>query len=203
MIKAVLTDIGNVVMNINDTRPAELLAEASGLDYEQVVRILHPFSDIVVKVQNGDLPMRELFDNHVGALHEKVPFDQFTDAWNTMLGEDFPQVRAAYESLPPEVALYTLSNTNDLHATALQTHWLREASREFWLSCEIKMSKPDEEIFRWVLQQMQLSGDEVVFFDDIEDNIVAAARLGIRGYLVDDPDVVPQTLRELGLIRER
>ena len=200
MIRAVLTDIGNVVMQINETLPAELLSRASGLEFEQVVSILNPFSDIVTRVQNGELPMREVFEKHVGSLHEKVNFDQFTDAWSTMLGEDFPQVRAAFESLKPEVSLYTLSNTNDLHARQLQGSWLRETSREFWLSCEIGMSKPDEKVFRWALEQMQLQGPEVVFFDDLEDNITAADKLGICGYLVTNPDVVPQTLQKLGLV---
>jgi glucose-1-phosphatase len=203
MIRAIITDIGNVVLKVNDTLPAELLSRASGLEFKQVVDILNPFSEIVTKVQNGELPMREVFENHVGLLHEKVEFHQFTDAWSTMLGEDFPQVREAYESLKPEVLLYTLSNTNDLHACELHRHWLCKASRGFWLSCEVGMSKPDEKIFRWALEQMQLPGDEVVFFDDLEDNIVAAAQLGIRGYLVTDPDIVPQTLQELGLVRER
>ena len=200
MIRAVLTDIGNVVMQINETLPAELLSRASGLEFEQVVGILNPFSDIVTRVQNGGLPMREVFEKHTGSLHKKVNFDQFTEAWSTMLGEDFPQVRAAYESLKPEISLYTLSNTNDLHAHELHRHWLRETSREFWLSCEIKMSKPSEDVFRWALEQMQLQGEDVVFFDDLEDNIAAAGKLGIRGYLVTDPDVVPQTLQELGLV---
>jgi len=187
-------------MQINETLPAELLSRASGLEFEHVVDILNPFSDIVTKVQNGQLPMREVFEKHVGSLNEKIEFFQFVDAWNTMLGEDFSQVRAAYESLRPEISLYTLSNTNDLHARQLQGHWLREVSREFWLSCEIGMNKPDEKVFHWALEQMQLSGDEVVFFDDLEDNIAAASQLGIRGYLVTDPDIVPQTLQELGLV---
>ena len=203
MIRAVLTDIGNVVMQINPALPAELLSRASGLEFKQVVDILNPFIKIVVKVQDGELSMREVFENHVGSLSEKVEFPQFVDAWGTMLGEDFPQVRKAYESLKPGVDLYTLSNTNDLHAHQLQEHWLCGASREFWLSCEIGMSKPGEKVFRWVLEQMQLAGDEVVFFDDLEENISAAGQLGIHGYLVTDPDIVPQTLQELDLVVER
>ena len=47
------------------------------------------------------------------------------------------------------------------------------------------MIKPDEGIYLHLLSKYGLSPDECLFFDDVQANVDAAGRLGIRAVLFD------------------
>jgi len=48
------------------------------------------------------------------------------------------------------------------------------------------MRKPDPDFYRFVLKEIQIPAEQVVFVDDKEENIRAAKDLGIRGIIFDD-----------------
>jgi putative hydrolase of the HAD superfamily len=68
------------------------------------------------------------------------------------------------------------------------------------ISSEVGMRKPDERIFRHALELLGTDPAECVFIDDIEHNIRAAERLGIRGIHHTSPDTTIAELRALGLL---
>ena len=47
-------------------------------------------------------------------------------------------------------------------------------------SCIVKMRKPERRIYEHVLKELDVQGPEVIFLDDIGQNLKAAAQLGIR-----------------------
>ena len=49
-------------------------------------------------------------------------------------------------------------------------------------SAPIKMIKPNEEIYKYLLEKYSLSPQECVFVDDIKTNLAAAARFGIHTF---------------------
>jgi HAD superfamily hydrolase (TIGR01509 family) len=64
------------------------------------------------------------------------------------------------------------------------------------VSCEVGLSKPETGIYELCLRELGVPAHQALFADDREDNIQAAARLGIRTlHFVDDHAV--DTLREL------
>ncbi len=199
-VKAVLTDIGGVVLAVHEERSLRALAEASGLTAEEVLALLGITEEVIAQLYSGQWSMRDFHQRTGEPLRSAVNYESFAGAWLAMLGEDFPAVRRAYEALPPDVALYTLSNTNELHLDWLRRHWLYRRSAGFFASCEMGLQKPQPEAFQFVLERMGLPAGEVLFFDDNADNVAAAGRLGIRAVHVTDPQLVPATLRELGII---
>ncbi|TDC67577.1 HAD family phosphatase [Actinomadura sp. GC306] len=68
------------------------------------------------------------------------------------------------------------------------------------ISSEVGMRKPDERIFRHALELLGAEPAECVFIDDIEHNIRAAERLGIRGIHHTSPDTTISELRALDLL---
>jgi putative hydrolase of the HAD superfamily len=51
---------------------------------------------------------------------------------------------------------------------------------KFYLSHEIRLRKPDPEIFDYVLKENGLVAAETLFVDDTEENTIAAGKLGIK-----------------------
>jgi putative hydrolase of the HAD superfamily len=85
-------------------------------------------------------------------------------------------------SFSPRLVL--LSNTDSLHF-----EYIREAFPEIFIFDEYVLSyetgslKPETEIYNNALKQAGISPEEAVFIDDLEENVKAADRLGMKGIL--------------------
>jgi HAD superfamily hydrolase (TIGR01509 family) len=113
------------------------------------------------------------------------------DAWLT--GE-YPGIADVIQRLllVPSVETALLSNTNS-------EHWLRHIAVEgraadFPTVALLKhrhashllgAAKPDEAIYRAFERETGFRGEDILFFDDLPENIAAAERCGWRGTLVD------------------
>ncbi|MEV0233182.1 HAD family phosphatase [Nonomuraea sp. NPDC050786] len=78
---------------------------------------------------------------------------------------------------------------NGVKTCLVSNSWSNEYPRHDWdeffdavvISGEVGMRKPEPRIFHHALEQIGLGGEECVFIDDIEANILAARALGIAG----------------------
>lgn len=82
--------------------------------------------------------------------------------------------------------IFVLSNTSKVFYDLLEEQLspLKELLDGFVLSCDIKAIKPDLAMFKGILDKYQLDPTNCVFLDDIEDNTIAAEKLGIKAYQV-------------------
>ena len=82
--------------------------------------------------------------------------------------------------------IFVLSNTSKVFYDLLEEQLspLKELLDGFVLSCYIKAIKPDLAMFKEILDKYQLDPTNCVFLDDIEDNTIAAQKLGIKSYQV-------------------
>ena len=82
--------------------------------------------------------------------------------------------------------IFVLSNTSKVFYDLLEEQLspLKELLDGFVLSCDIKAIKPDLAMFNEILDQDQLEPRKCVFLDDIEDNTMAAEKMGIKTYQV-------------------
>ncbi len=67
------------------------------------------------------------------------------------------------------------------------------------LSCEVGMSKPGEEIFVHLLEELELAPHECLFIDDRSNNIQAADSLGIHTIQFTGKEALVVQLEEYGL----
>ena len=82
--------------------------------------------------------------------------------------------------------IFVLSNTSKVFYDLLEEQLspIKELLDGFILSCDIKAIKPDLAMFKEILDKYQLDPTNCVFLDDIEDNTIAAEKLGIKSYQV-------------------
>ena len=62
------------------------------------------------------------------------------------------------------------------------------------VSYQIHKIKPDPDIYRYLLQKYSLKAEECIFFDDRNDNTVAAQKLGIQAVTVESKDVLMKNI---------
>src|SRR5205823_4947633 len=95
-----------------------------------------------------------------------------------------PPTWKVVDRLSPDLRVGILSNTT--------WEWIRRLREvQDWadrfdpvlFSCELGLCKPDPAIYHLLLERLGLPGAQVLFVDDREDNLAAAAALEIRGHL--------------------
>ena len=154
---------------------------------------------VVQSFERGDICAEEFLPRLAQALDigdEPGEFRQRFLDWHPCL---YPAVGSLISSLGGECILALLSNTNILH----WNHIRDEASvfRQFdhlFLSFEIRYCKPESGAFDIVLESMPVSPSEILFLDDMEQNISAASRLGIQAVQVNGIVEVCAALSDAG-----
>ena len=93
--------------------------------------------------------------------------------------------------------IFVLSNTSKVFYDLLEEQLspIKELLDGFVLSCDIKAIKPDLAMFKEILDKYQLDPTNCVFLDDIEDNTMAAEKLGIKAYQVKKRSDVADILK--------
>jgi len=82
-----------------------------------------------------------------------------------------------------------LSNTNDIHwrycadvLFPMQGYGVNDYFDGIFLSQELHVEKPSDEIFQTVIQETGIDPNETLFVDDLEENCQAAERNGYHTF---------------------
>jgi putative hydrolase of the HAD superfamily len=74
--------------------------------------------------------------------------------------------------------------------------WLRHFDHQI-LSCELRLIKPDPEIFRRTIERIGVKPEATLFVDDREANVEAARALGLRAIQFESTEQLRAELREM------
>ena len=96
--------------------------------------------------------------------------------------------------------LYCLSN---MHFASID---YLEQNEQFWdvfqgrvISCRLNLCKPETAIYEHLLRAFGLKASETVFIDDVQKNLDAAAKLGIRTLRFENAAQCERELAQLGV----
>ncbi|MDR1058501.1 MAG: HAD family phosphatase [Treponema sp.] len=67
-------------------------------------------------------------------------------------------------------------------------------------SCETGSVKPEEAIYQVLLSALGCRPEEIVFFDDMRENVDAALALGIKAFVWQDPPAAEEILKEYAVL---
>ncbi|HEX4817922.1 MAG TPA: HAD family phosphatase [Nonomuraea sp.] len=112
---------------------------------------------------------------------------------------------AGFERVEPMYAMLRTVREHGIRTCLVSNSWSNEYPRDDFaelfdavvISGEVGMRKPEPRIFHHALDRIGLPGEECVFIDDIEANILAARALGITGIHHRDPDTTISALESL------
>ena len=100
-----------------------------------------------------------------------------------------------------KVRLGVLSNTNEIHwpfiADLPVMRQLRRHGASFTLSYEIKAFKPDRRMYEVACESLGIEPSQVLYLDDIEENVKAAKNYGLNAERYDCSRDPPERLEEI------
>lgn len=111
----------------------------------------------------------------------------YYDQWTTMLGGPIEQNVALLEPLKAHYRLFGLTNWSaETFPIARDMYPFFRIFEGIVISGEEKLKKPDERIYRVLLERYGLVAGESLFIDDSAANVRSAEQLGFQGiHLVD------------------
>mgnify|MGYP001047147050 CR=1 FL=1 len=179
--RAIIWDMGGVLLHEVDQQPRWALAEKYNLDLEQLYRLVFS-SESTRKATNGEISSDEHW--HTIGATLGIPQEEMDDFQRVFWSGDSidNQLISFIMKLKPDYKIGLLSNAwSDARQTFTEKFDIMRLFDQSIISAEIGLSKPDPAIYHAMLEMLGVSPSEAIFVDDLQENIDAANRLGITG----------------------
>ncbi len=197
MIKAVIFDVGGVIVKDVLARTARELAEKHGMDFEKLNREIHSrWDDYKIAKINAD----EFWQNFVEMSGVPESADALKESVIEHL-EEVPGTMDIIRSLKGKYKIAVLSNNTD--------EWSANEEKKFSfsklfdavvLSNKEGKAKPDKEFFDICLRRLGgLKPEECIFVDNHDYNIEAAKTIGFNTIQFENAEQLKKELNDFGV----
>jgi len=195
-IRAVFFDFGGVIMRTEYQSPRQHLAERFGMDYDDIDKVVFG-SESARRASVGEINE----DAHWAQVLKRLkhPASEAKSFQDEFFGGDVID-RGLIEfirSLHGKVHTGLISNA----WSGLREFIAREKIIDIFdtviISAEVGTVKPSARIFEVALEQAKVSASEAVFIDDVNVNIEACEKIGMKGILFNDPQKSLDQLKQL------
>lgn len=193
-IKAIIWDVGGVLLRTEDHAPREQLSAELGVTREHLERAVFA-GEVGSKAQLGKISVAEIWEA-VGQEYDltQEALIHFEDLfWG---GDILDTTLVNYiRSLKEKYHTGLLSNAwRDLRAVITDRWKINDAFDKMTISAEEGVMKPDPRIYKTAIARAAVSPSEAVFIDDFQHNIQAAEVMGMHGILFKSRE---QTVKDL------
>jgi len=183
-VEVVLFDLGNVILPFDHQQIAEKLSRFAGQDRRDapgLFRHLFDFEKGAVNLyETGKISSEAFFQSLKESFHLSLSFEAFVPIWNQIFSEN-EEVSEIIRSLKRRLRLGLVSNTNPLHFDYIVARFPIVRAFDRWiLSHQVGFKKPALEIFQRAMEWASVDPRRIVFIDDTETHVEAAAALGMQ-----------------------
>lgn len=194
LITTIIFDLGGVIIDLDVAATTQALSKLISKNAEELSGFYE--SPDFLAYEKGLVSDEEFRASIRKLTPNKITNQQIDDAWNAMLLGLPAERMELVTKLSPQHNLLVLSNTNGIHVKRfnkfLKTNTGKNDLNSFfdvvYFSHEIKMRKPDAEIYQFVLEENNLNPEDTLFLDDNKTNLEAAEKLGIQTTHIDHPN---------------
>jgi 2-haloacid dehalogenase len=199
-IDSVIFDVGNVLIRWDPRNLYRRMGFADS-DSDRII------AETGLLEMNTDLDRGRPFAEGIAELAVRHPAHRpFIEAWHArwpeMLGGPIePNVALLADLKAAGVPVYAITNfARETFDIARSRYPFLDSFDDIVVSADVRLVKPDPEIFAVLLRRNRLDPRRSAYIDDSADNIATADRLGLATIHVSDEGVpVRVRLRELGL----
>jgi putative hydrolase of the HAD superfamily len=191
-IKNLIFDFGGVLIDLDKERCVNQFKSLGFENIEEFISSTHS-GGVFAELEKGNITPNQFRTTLREIAGKDIADQQIDDAWLSILLK-IPQYKLdLLLELRKKYRVYMLSNTNIIHfETAKKAnfekngHQLTDYFEKCYLSYEIGLTKPDDDIFEYVINDAQIFARETLFIDDSERNTEAARRWCFETYLAKD-----------------
>ncbi|MDR0724302.1 MAG: HAD family phosphatase [Endomicrobium sp.] len=198
--KFIIFDLGNVIFKFDLLKFVKAYVKKTP-NYKKISK----FDDLLTPAclefaylyEKGNISSLDFYDKLAKETQYTGTYNEFTIFWNNIF-ELIPETLDIIASLSNKYQLGILSNTNELHFNFLQERYPQVFSLfgQVFLSHELHLRKPEQEIFKHLIKCCNVSPSEIFFSDDLPRNVSAAKEQGIKAYVYTNTIELIKQLRQ-------
>lgn len=189
MIKNIIFDLGGVIVELDKQ---SCINSFKSIGFDDFGRIINEyvqdgfFLDYEKGIINSDEFREEIRKDIKGIVSD----DQIDKAMAAFLPGIPKEKLDSIYNYKKHYRVFLLSNTNPIAIETVKPMFeisgrkMEDYFEKMFLSYEMKLTKPDIEIFRKVLLEASISPSETLFVDDSPANLISAEKLGIKTALI-------------------
>ena len=194
-VRAVLFDLGGVLLDVDHQRSFDIWSRHSRLSREQL-QSAYRVDDPCQRYETGALEPEGYFAHLREVLALDCDAATVRAGFNAMLAAEIAETVKLLDAIRERVPCYVISNTNAVHVAEIERAFPRLLPRftRVFTSHEIGHRKPQAAAFEHVLREIGVPAGEVLLFDDLVPNIESAKALGMQAVVVRSPEDVREGL---------
>lgn len=196
MIKNIIFDIGNVLLSFE---PIEYVKSKVIEDKVEEIYTSIFKSQEWPMLDRGTITEEKAKANIINRKIENTDFiNSVFENWYDILTPIEDSVEVLKKLKENGYRVFYLSN---FHLTAFEYVTRKHDFFELFdggvVSYKEKLLKPEQEIYEKILEKYELTPQETIFIDDMQENVEVAMMLGIKGIILDDPKNLKLELEKL------
>ena len=199
MVKAIIFDLGRVLVPFDFTRGYELMAARCPFSASEIPeRLRH--TDLVVKFESGQVEPKDFVAQISRILDFESSYSEFCEIWSSIFLPYTLLPESLVEALRRRYRMVLLSNTNAIHYPMVKAKYpiLRHFD-SYVLSYEVGAMKPSPLIYQAAVRQAGCAAGECFFTDDIAAFVEGARREGIDAVQFESREQIERELRSRGV----
>jgi epoxide hydrolase-like predicted phosphatase len=196
-IRAIIWDLGGVILRTENRAPRTQLAERLGMTYEDLDRL-------VFESQSSKLAT-------IGSIDENRHWETVCKTLN-LLPEEIPALREGFfegdridtslleaiNSLRPRFRIGLLSNAWSELRKYIEDEWhIADVFDDMIISAEVGLAKPDPRIYQLAVDRLGVPAEQTVFIDDVLRNVEGARLAGLASIQFQNPSQVQAEIMRL------
>ena len=198
-ISIVLLDLGGVLIELAGIKRMIELMREKVTPEEFLTRWL--YSEYVRLYESGQCSTETFAEGIVKELDMDITPGDFLEEFPLYAKGFLPGAVELLQELKQKYTLACLSNTNIIQWNGLcERISLDKYFHHNFLSFEMGKLKPERDIYIHVIEKLGCAPEEIVFFDDNEDNVKAAVDAGMNAYRVLGCADLKEKLETLNII---
>jgi glucose-1-phosphatase len=196
-----LFDLGNTLIKLAYERVLENICRDSTVKRDELIEILEApgsYRDM----ERGAVTFWEFYEFVCDKTGYRGSIRDFHELWSDFFDGAMPGIEELLERVRARYRVAFLSNSNEVHAELIPRKFSSLFAKDdrFIFSHRIKVAKPDPEIFRRALDTIGALAHQVVYVDDLSENVAAARSLGMQAFQFIDTLTLTRQLEAEGLL---
>ncbi len=179
MIKTILCDLGNVIINVHNDAKIRNIKKFSSKS-KKFIEIFLKNSKARKDFDGGKISAIQLYKNLKNGLNLNLNFKQFKKVWCSYFSRR-GEMERLLRKLKKNYKLVLLSNTDEIHFSHIRKKYkILDIFDDFVLSYKVGYTKPNPLIYLHAIKKAKTFPNKIVYIDDIKSYVLAAKFFGIK-----------------------
>jgi FMN phosphatase YigB (HAD superfamily) len=200
MIRAVVSDLGRVVLWFDNNVFLRKLAERAGKPFPEIQAAVHGDLELIRRFDGGAVTPAGFHERVIALAGADISYGEFYGIYNDIFWPNPPAIEVLSWVKAAGYKTLLLSNTDPERFGFVRRRFPEILFFDAYvLSYEIKLLKPDPAIYLAAARTAGCPPAECVFVDDMEENVKGAVVAGLHGILYRPETDLEAELKKLGL----